>query len=387
MELARRARSAQTEISAVTDFLALVDAQAGTPGAIDLTFGNPHEMPLDGLVSALRHQVEPRSEAWFAYKMNEAPARETIAQGLAQELDAGFEPDDVAMTQGAFGAISLALHLLADPGDEVIVPVPGWFCYSPMLRSAALAPVPVALSADTCDLDIEALAAAITPRTRIIVVNSPANPTGRVYGRDQLEALADLAEEASARIGRRIWILSDEPYRRIRYAGVPFTSPATVYPWTLIDYSYGKILLAPGQRLGYLALSPLMPPQTRAELCDAFAPLQLSIGWGFPDALMQYAVPELETIGIDLAALERKKDLVHGELSAAGFHLAPAEGTFYLWGEAPGGDGNAFSARVAERQVLVMPGRLFERPGHFRISLTATMESLERALPALLAAA
>ncbi len=387
MELARRASSARTEISAVTDFLALVDAQAGTPGAIDLTFGNPHEMPLDGLVSALRHQVEPRSEAWFAYKMNEAPARETIAQGLAQELDADFEPDDIAMTQGAFGAISLALHLLTDPGDEVIVPVPGWFCYSPMLRSAALAPVPVALSANTYDLDIEALAAAITPRTRIIVVNSPANPTGRVYGKAQLEALANVAEEASARIGRRIWILSDEPYRRIRYAGVPFTSPATVYPWTLIDYSYGKILLAPGQRLGYLALSPLMPPQTRAELRDAFAPLQLSIGWGFPDALMQYAVPELETIGIDLAALERKKDLVHGELSAAGFRLAPAEGTFYLWGEAPDDDGDVFSARLAERQVFVMPGRLFERPGHFRISLTATLESLERALPALLAAA
>src|SRR3546814_13208569 len=107
------------------------------------------------------------------------------------------------------------------------------------------------------DLDLAAIEAAITPRTRIVVVNSPHNPTGRIYPRAQLEALADLLERASARSGRRIFLLSDEPYRRIRFDGLPFVSPAAVYPWTLIDYSYGKILLAPGQRLGYLALSPL----------------------------------------------------------------------------------------------------------------------------------
>ncbi|WNM25880.1 aminotransferase class I/II-fold pyridoxal phosphate-dependent enzyme [Demequina capsici] len=387
MELARRARSAESEIAPVTDFLGQMEVLARMPGAVDLTFGNPHEMPLPGLVAALAAQVQPRSETWFAYKTSEEPARTAVAAGLSAELGTAFEPQDVAMTQGAFGAISLALHLLTDPADEVIVPVPGWFCYSPMLRSAALTPVPVPLDADSFDLDLDAIAAAVTPRTRIIVVNSPANPTGRVYSHDQLTALARLADDASGRIGRRIWILSDEPYRRIRFAGVPFTSPATVYPWTLIDYSYGKILLAPGQRLGYLALSPLMPAETRAELRAALTPLQLSIGWGFPDAVMQYAVPTLEEVGIDLVELEAKRDLVHGALSEAGFTLTRPDGTFYLWGEAPDGDGDAFAARLANDQVYVMPGRLFERPGHFRISLTATMDSLQRALPSLITSA
>ncbi|MDN4474381.1 aminotransferase class I/II-fold pyridoxal phosphate-dependent enzyme [Demequina sp. SYSU T00192] len=387
MELSARARAAEDEIGPMAAFLAEVGRRADEPGIADLTFGNPHEMPLSGLVDALRAGVEPRSEQWFAYKTNEAPAQEAIAAGLRDELDLPFEAADIALTQGAFGAIDLAFHLLADEGDEVIVPVPGWFCYAPMLRISGVVPVPVDLDPETFDLDVDAIAAAVTPRTRIVVVNSPANPTGRVYPRDQLERLAAALEERSAAIGRRIWVLSDEPYRRIRFDGIGFTSPAAVYPWTVIDYSYGKILLAPGQRLGYLALGPLMPADVRTTLRDAFVPGQLSIGWGFPDALMQYAVPDLESVSIDVGELQRRRDRLHGALSEAGYRLTPVEGTFYLWAEAPGGDGEALAARLAERGVLIMPGTLFDRPGHFRLSLTATPEAIEKAIPELVAAA
>ncbi|MDN4481947.1 aminotransferase class I/II-fold pyridoxal phosphate-dependent enzyme [Demequina lignilytica] len=382
MELARRALSAQHEIASVLSLFEQIGRRAAVPGTLDFTFGNPHEPPLDGLVDAIRSQVEPRSDTWFAYTTSQQPARETVAAGLTTELGLEFEPGDVAMTQGAFGAISLAFHLLTDPGDEVVVPVPGWFCYPPMLRASALTPVPADLAHDTFDLDLDAIARAITPRTRIVVVNSPANPTGRVLPRDQLEALALLLDAESARIGRRIWILSDEPYRRIRFSGVPFVSPAAVYPWTLIDYSYGKILLAPGQRLGYLALSPLLPRGERDQIREAYDPVQLAIGWGFPDALMQYAVPALEDVGLDLVELESKRDRMHGALAEAGYTLTRPEGTFYLWGEAPRRDGDAFAASLAERGVLVMPGSLFDRPAQFRISLTATMPSIEAALPA-----
>ncbi|WP_062526172.1 aminotransferase class I/II-fold pyridoxal phosphate-dependent enzyme [Demequina rhizosphaerae] len=384
MELSARARAAEDDIGPVTRFLAGVGARADEPGIADLTFGNPHEMPLPGLVGAIRAQVEPRSEAWFAYKTNEAPAQEAIAAGLRAELDLRFEAADIALTQGAFGAIDLALHLVADEGDEVIYPVPGWFCYPPMLRIGGLVPVPVPLAPGTFDLDVEAIAAAVTPRTRIVIVNSPANPTGRVYPRDQLERLAEALEERSAAIGRRIWVLSDEPYRRIRFDGVPFTSPAAVYPWTLIDYSYGKVLLAPGQRLGYLALGPLLPDDVRADLREAFVPAQLAIGWGFPDAIMQYAVPALETVSIDVAELQRRRDRLHGALTEAGFRVTRAEGTFYLWAEAPDGDAEGLAARLAERGVLIMPGTLFDRPAHFRLSLTAAGDAIEKAIPALL---
>lgn len=387
MELSTRARAAQDQIEAVTRFLADVGARAGQPGVMDLTFGNPHEMPLPGLVDALRAQVEPRSEQWFAYKTNEDAPRTAIAAGLSAELGLPFEPEDVALTQGAFGAIDLATHLLADVGDEVIVPVPGWFCYPPMLEIAGLTPVPVPLTDGTFDLDVDAIARAITSRTRIVVVNSPANPTGRVYPREQLTALGDVLTAASDRLGRRIWILSDEPYRRIRFDGVGFTSPAVVYPWTVIDYSYGKVLLAPGQRLGYLALGAGIPADDRQALRDAMVPAQLAIGWGFPDAVMQYAVPALEDVSIDVAELQRRRDRLHGGLAEAGYRVTRPEGTFYLWAEAPGHDGDGLTARLAERDVLVMPGRLFDRPGHFRMSLTATMETIERALPLLVAEA
>lgn len=384
MDISARASRAKAAVDVVTAFFAEVQAAADDPDALDFTFGNPHEFALPGLVEAIREQVEPRSVDWFAYRTSEADAQRTIAEGLRAELGLPFAPEDIAMTQGAFGAISLALALVADAGDEVVIPVPGWFCYEPMLYATDLVPVRAPLAADTIDVDLDAIAAAITARTRVVIVNSPANPTGRVYPASTWRALADLLERASAEHGRRIWLLSDEPYRRIRFDGVEFASPASSYPWTLIDYSYGKVLLAPGQRLGYLALSPLIPPGERDALREALFPLGLAIGWGFPDAVMQYAVPALESVSIDMVELTRKRDRLFDALVGAGVELTRPEGTFYLWGRAPGGDGRAFCAALAERGVHFMPGTLFDQPEHFRVSLTATMQTIERALPAVL---
>ncbi|KQZ83046.1 aminotransferase [Microbacterium sp. Root166] len=384
MVLSARASRAKAAVDVVTTFFARIEALAGDPDALDFTFGNPHELALPALPAAMREQLEPRSVDWFAYKTSEPAAQEAIAAGLRAELGLDFEPDDIAMTQGAFGAISLAFALLTDAGDEVVIPLPGWFCYEPMLHSMNLVPVRAALDAETFDLDVDAIARAITPRTRIVIVNSPSNPTGRVYPKSAWDALAVVLEDASRANGRRIWLLSDEPYRRIRFDGVEFASPAAAYPWTMIDYSYGKVLLAPGQRLGYLALSPRVPAAERRELREALMPLGLAIGWGFPDAVMQYSVPVLETVSLDMAELTRKRDRLYGALAAAGFEITRPEGTFYLWGRAPGGDAQAFCDALSARGVYVMSGTLFDQPHHFRMSLTATMEMIERALPAIL---
>ncbi|WP_254773688.1 aminotransferase class I/II-fold pyridoxal phosphate-dependent enzyme [Microbacterium sp. cf046] len=371
----------------VTAFFDRMQGIADDPDALDFTFGNPHEMALPGLTDAMRAQLEPRSVDWYAYKSNERPAQEAAAAGLSRELALEFEPDDIAMTQGAFGAIALALALVADAGDEIVIPVPGWFCYEPMLLAANLVPVTAALDPADFSLDIDAIARAITPRTRVVIVNSPSNPTGRVFPKQTWDELADVLERASRAHGRRIWLLSDEPYRRIRFDGIGFASPVGSYPWTMIDYSYGKVLLAPGQRLGYLALSPLLPASDRDVLRSAFMPVQLAIGWGFPNALMQYSVPALESVSIDMAELTRKRDRLYGALSDAGYTLTRPEGTFYLWGEAPGGDAQAYCDDLAAQGVHLMPGTIFDRPEHFRVSLTATMDMIDRALPALVAAA
>ncbi|MGU3646090.1 aminotransferase class I/II-fold pyridoxal phosphate-dependent enzyme [Microbacterium sp. C23T] len=384
MAMSTRATAAKAAVDVVGSYFSRMQVVASDPEALVFAFGNPHEMALPGLPAAIRRNAEPRTVDWFAYKSSERSAQEVVAGALSGELGLDFEPEDIAMTQGAFGAISLAFALLADAGDEVVIPVPGWFCYAPMLHAADLVPVGADLAPDTFDLDVDAIARAITPRTRIVVVNSPANPTGRVYPPSTWEALAAVLEKASRAQDRRIWLLSDEPYRRIRFDGIAFTSPAAYYPWTVIDYSYGKVLLAPGARLGYLALSPRIPMAEREELRAGLFPLGLAIGWGFPDAVMQYSVPELETLSLDTAELTRKRDRMYGALTDAGYEVTRPEGTFYLWGKAPGGDAQAFCDTLEERGVYVMPGSLFEQPHHFRISLTATMTMIDRAIPHLL---
>jgi len=337
-----------------------------------------HQEPWDG---HLRGTL-PHNKDWFAYKTSETEPRAFLAHALTSELELDFEADDIALTTGAFAAISVAFRLLLDAGDEVIFSLPPWFCYEPMLNAADAVPAKVRLTGARFDLDLEAIEVAITPRTRMVIVNTPHNPTGRIYGREALAALAELLERASERIGRRIFLLSDEPYRRIRFDGRDFTSPAAHYPWTLVSYSYGKVLLAPGQRLGYLALSPLMPAPDRKALRGNMFAAQMALGWCFPNALMQYAVPDLESLSIDIAALAAKRDLLSGALGAAGYEVLPPEGTFYLFCKCPPGGELAFWNALADRDVFVLPGRVMEVPGYFRVSLTASQAMVERSLAA-----
>ncbi len=354
----------------------------GDPGICDFTFGNPQEFPLPGLVEAIQRRAVPLDKNWYAYKTSEDEPRKFLAERLSAELGIEFAPEDIALTAGAFGAIALAFGLLLAPGDEVVIPLPGWFCYEPMLRLIDAVAVAAPLEAETFDLDLASIEAAIGPRTRIVVVNTPHNPTGRVYSRQRLQALADLLETASARLDRRIFLLSDEPYRRIRFDAIPFVSPAAVYPWTLIDYSYGKVLLAPGQRIGYLAISPLMPGDDRQALHDALFSTQMALGWTFPNAVMQYAIPDLEHLGIDVGALTARRDRLCGALTEGGYEVVPPEGTFYLFARAPGRDGDSLFEFLADRDVFIMPGSILKTPEYFRICLTATDDMVERSLPA-----
>jgi aspartate aminotransferase len=279
----------------------------------------------------------------------------------------------------------VAFRLVLDAGDEAVISEPAWFCYEPMLLAADVVPRKVRLKPPAFDLDLEAIEAAIGPKTRVVIINTPHNPTGRIYGRDVLGALSDLLDRASARHGRRIFLLSDEPYRRLRFEGRDFLSPAAIYPWTLISYSYGKVLLAPGQRLGYLALSPLMPIGDRQLLRDVMFSAQMALGWCFPNAVMQYAVPELEQMSIDVEALARRRALLTDALTLAGCEVLPPEGTFYLWSKWPAGHPEQLWNVLADSKVFVMPGSLMSEPGYLRICLTASDEMVERALPVLAA--
>lgn len=354
------------------------------PGITDFTFGNPHEMPIPGFVDALQRWSTPLNKDWFAYKVSEDEPREVVSASLRKRHGLPFEPGDIAMTNGGFGAIATALRVLAEPGDEVIYSVPSWFFYEPMILEAGLNPITVRLTDVSFDLDLEAIERAITPRTRIVVINSPHNPTGRIYSLQTLQQLAAILRAASERYGEPIYLLSDEPYRQIVFDAARPAGPVEAYPHTLIAYSYGKILLTPGQRIGYLAMSPQI--HQRERLRGDIMVTQMATGWMFPNALLQHAIADIETLSIDIDRLRRRRDTLVAALRGIGYEVHVPDGTFYLLPQSPLADDAAFTEILARHDIFVLPGSSFDLPGYFRICLTATDEMVERSLSGFAAA-
>ena len=354
------------------------------PDVANFAVGNPQEMPLPAYVAALRDATEPQDKDWFAYKLSEAASQRTVAATLTARTGMEWDPDDVAMTNGGFAAIAVALRTLVEPGDEVVFLSPPWFFYEMLILAAGGEPVRVRLEPPAFDLDLERIADAIGPRTRAIMLNSPHNPSGRVYPAADLRALAGALTDASARIGHPIWIISDEPYNRILFDDRHFDSPSQLYPHTVITYSYGKTLLAPGQRIGYLTVPPTLPE--RGQLRDEIVMQQFATGYAFPNALLQHALADLERLSIDVGALERRRDRLVPALRDLGYEASMPEGTFYTMARSPIADDVAFTDLLARHRVLVLPGSIVEVPGWFRISLTASDEMVEDGIPRFAAA-
>ncbi len=359
-------------------------ARNGEPGVANFAVGNPQSMPDPAYVGSLQRWLEPRDKDWFAYKMSEPKSRRAVARSLTARTGLDWDPEDVAMTNGGFAALAVTLRAIVEPDDEVIFLSPPWFFYEVLILAAGGAPVRVRLEPPAFDLDPAAIEAAITPRTRAVLLNSPHNPSGRVYPVEGLRALGAMLEGASRRVGRTIHLISDEPYNRIVFDGRPFHSPAEVYPGTIVTYSYGKTLLAPGMRIGYIAVPPTAPE--REALREAVFTSQIASGYSFPNALLQHAIEDLEELAIDVPALQRRRDRVVRELRAMGYETTLPEGTFYVMGRAPIEDDEAFAARLADHGVLVLPGSVVEVPGWFRISLTASDEMVDAGLPGFRAA-
>jgi aspartate aminotransferase len=356
----------------------------GQSGISDFVLGNPHDPVLPGFTQALQRALPPQNNSWHAYPMSDPHACEVVARSLSAQTGVQFDPADFVMTNGAFTGLSIALQSVVEPGDEVIYISPPWFFYASFIRRAGGAPVSVSIDWDRFDIDLDAIEAAITPRTRAIIINSPHNPTGRVLSTDTLRSVAASLTRASERIGHSIAIISDEAYRRVLFDGRDCPTPAKFYPHTFVVYTFGKTLLTPGERIGFVALAPGFPERETARLGLTVA--QVLTGFGFPNALLKHAIDDLDREIIDLAYLQAKRDRMVSGLRAAGFRTSEPEGTFYLVVESPIPDEWQFIDRLADDDVFVLPGTIFEAPGYFRISLTATMEMIERALPVFAAA-
>ena len=351
-----------------------LERRATQPEACDFRFGNPQEMPLPQIQQAITRWAKPENKDWFAYKFNDPKAVKVAVESLRGRLGIDFDPNDIAMTTGAFGALATTLRSVLDPGDEVIYLSPPWFFYVPMILSCGAKPVRVDFSPPAFELPVEAIEWHITPKTRAIIVNTPHNPSGRVLSEDELRRLADVLEAAH----QPIYLISDESYSRILFDDREHLSPVRFYDRSFLIYTYGKTLLAPGQRIGYVAMPPAMPD--REELRDALLVSQTALGWTFPNAIMQYALGDLEQASIDVPAMQRRRDRLVAALTEMGYEAVKPEGTFYVMVRSPMPDDVAFMNRLAEDRVFVLPGGMFEIPGWFRISLTANDDMVERSL-------
>jgi len=356
----------------------------GDPSICDFVFGNPHDMPLDGVVDAIRARAIPENKDWFAYTVQIREAAEKVAARLTADHDLPFEADDIRFATGAFGAIASSLRAIVDPGDEVIFLSPPWFFYEAMITALGATPVRVSLEAPHFDLEADVIARAITARTRAIIVNTPHNPTGRIFDRASLDRLATVLRLGSTWQARPIVLISDESYNRVRFDGRPFVSPAVAYPHTLIQYTYGKQLLAPGERIGYIAVSPNMAEREQVREAVTFA--QIVGGWQIPSATLQRAVSDFEDLSIDIDAVQRRRDRMASALTAMGYEVMIPEATFYMMVRSPIADDGAFCRRLEARDIFVGPGTLFEMPGYFRISLTANDAMVEKSLAGFAAA-
>jgi len=354
------------------------------PDVANFAVGNPQEMPMPEYVDAMQRALAPQDKDWFAYKISEPASQRIVAATLSRRTGLDWDPADVAMTNGGFAALAVAMNTLVDPGDEVVFLSPPWFFYEMLILAAGGEPIRVHVDPPGFEPDIDRIGASIGPRTRAVLVNSPHNPSGRIYSPATLQALADMLAEKAERIGHPIWIVSDEPYNRIVFDGREYHSPAEFHPHTLVTYSYGKQLLDPGQRIGYVTMPPTLPE--RAEVRDELFTQQLATGYAFPNALMQHALPDLEEMSIDIGALQRRRDRLVPALREMGYEATMPEGTFYTMARAPIPDDVAFGELLARHRVLVLPGTIVEVPGWFRISLTASDEMVEAGIPRFAAA-
>jgi aspartate aminotransferase len=384
--VSRRIASLQAGLQPLLDFLDHSEhaKRIGDPTICDFVFGNPHEMPLGEFVASIRRHAVPANKDWFAYTIRVPAAAQAIAESLRGRTGLPFEPDDIHLAPGTFGALATALRATVDPGDEVIFLSPPWFFYESMIAVIGATPVRVTLVPPAFPLDATAVDAAITPRTRAIIVNSPHNPTGRIFTAAELEALGAVLARASARHGRPILVFSDESYNRILFDGRSFVSPAVSYAHTVVLYTYGKQLLAPGERIGYLAISPSIA--NRHELRSAVLFAQIVGGWQLPNATLQRAVPDLEGLSIDIPALQRRRDRMAEALTGLGYDVMIPDATFYMMVRSPIVDDGAFTSMLARHDVFVGPGHIFEMPGYFRISLTANDDMVRRSVAGFAAA-
>jgi aspartate aminotransferase len=284
--------------------------------------------------------------------------------------------DHVTMTCGAAGALNVICKVFLEPGDEVLIPTPCFMEYRFYVDNANGVATFVKTKADF-SLNLEAMRDAITERTKIVLINSPNNPTGKVYDRASIFGLAELLEDRSRAFGREIYLVSDEPYREIVYDGAAVPSILKAYRNSIIASSYSKSLSLAGERIGYLAVNPSM--SDIEEVMSGLILYNRTLGFVNAPALMQRVISKIQGVTVDVEEYRRKRELLCDGLSSIGYEFTRPDGTFYLFPKTPIDD-IEFVGALQKRRILTVPGSGFGWPGHFRIAFCVDDATIRNAM-------
>lgn len=353
-------------------------ARLGAEQVCDFTLGNPDLEPPPRFKEELLAAVRDPRPGLHSYMPNAGLAgpRHALAEHLSRLHQMSFQTDDVVLTCGAAGALNVILKALLDPDDEVVVFAPYFPEYLFYTDNHGGVPRVVETEAHF-ELDLHRLEAAMGPRTRAVIINSPNNPTGQVYDATSLKELGRLLTHHGGRHGRPVYLVADEPYRRLLYDGLTLPSIFEAYPHTLLATSFSKDLCIPGERLGYAVVSPRAAG--RGELAAGLVLANRILGFVNAPALMQRVVARLLEESVDITPYARRREMFCDLLTQAGYEFFKPKGAFYFFPKAPGGDDLAFVARLKEENILAVPGRGFGRPGHFRLAFCVPENVIERA--------
>ena len=359
---------------------ALRKAQYGPENVFDFSLGNPNLEPPAKFKEILGELASDNSLGMHRYMSNAGlvETRQAVADYLSNRNDLTFGPEDIVMTVGAAGAMNVILKTVLNPGDEVIVPAPYFMEYNFYVDNYGGIPKTVTTNPDF-SLDLSAIEKALSPHTRAVLINNPNNPTGKVYRKDELSQLGELLTQYSQRYGEPIYLISDDPYSKIIYNGLICPSIFDAYRESFLATSFSKDLSLPGERIGYIAVHPLIAEKD--VIMEGLILCNRILGFVNAPALMQRLIPFLLGESVDVALYQRKRDILCKGLEAAGYRFTKPEGTFYLFPETPIPDDVEFVRSLQEENILTVPGLGFGGPGHFRIAYCIEDEKIERALP------
>ena len=370
-------------IRQLSEFAAARGAEIGYENVFDYSLGNPSvptPRAFTETMIRLLQEKDPMELHGYSQSLGIPAVRDKVAASLNRRFGMQYTGNHIFMTTGAAGAIAHAVRCVSQPGDEILTFAPYFPEYGPYINLTGAKLRVVSADMEHFQVNLEAFEEMLTDKVAAVLINTPNNPSGTAYSTETIRQMAAIMTKKQEQYGHDIFLISDEPYREIVFAGVDAPYPAKFYDNTLSCYSFSKSLSLPGERIGYVAVNPAC---TDAELISAMCS-QISRGTGHncPPSIIQLAVAEVLELTSDLSVYETNMNILYKELTELGFACVKPGGTFYMFPKALEEDAVAFSEKAKKYDLILVPSDSFGVKGYFRIAYCIDTDKVERSLDA-----